>query len=343
MPTSRVSSISALALLASGCLATGEADPPARYEVTLERSPSVLIDPRGPEPTPDVEQLPPAGQAPRVVSSGLPVASLQVSGGMALWTTISVGDKPAEMRALDLQTGTLLTVRALGGEGQPVVAAATEHAVYFTDHGTSEVVAVDRATGELTVIAADQAGPWGLTVSDDWVYWTNLDDGSIARARHDGAAASLIARDAGVPGIVGLVDDTLFWVDPAAGTVQSMPADGGRARTVATGQAVTSPLLAADRHLFWTDANGHAVMSARADGKRSEVLTRGQLDPVGLAVHDGWVYFATQADGALLRARFPGGAVDQILAGVRPATHVAFTGAEVLWSDDNGTIFAYAP
>src|SRR5688572_30563493 len=122
MPTRLASSLSGIALLTSGCLAVGEPEPPVGYQVTLEQSPSVLVVDPDPEPEPGVEQLPPWVQVPRVIASGLPVASLQVSGGMALWTTISIGSKPAEMRALDLESGMLLTVRAVGGGGQPVSA-----------------------------------------------------------------------------------------------------------------------------------------------------------------------------------------------------------------------------
>ena len=106
---------------------------------------------------------------------------------------------------------------------------------------------------------------------------------------------------------------------------------------------MTSPLLAGAGHIYWTDANGRAVMSTAADGKRSQTLAAGQYNPTGGAVHAGWVYFATRADGELKRARVPGGAVNRVLTDLQPPTHVAFTGVEVTWADETGTIFAHAP
>ena len=69
--------------------------------------------------------------------------------GALLWTTIAVGHEPAAVRALDLTTGGLLTVHELSGVGQPVAVAADDQGIYFTDHGTGQVLAVNRGSGEL--------------------------------------------------------------------------------------------------------------------------------------------------------------------------------------------------
>ncbi|HTM23377.1 MAG TPA: hypothetical protein VL172_22800, partial [Kofleriaceae bacterium] len=186
-------------------------------------------------------------------------------------------------------------------------------------------------------------GPWGIALGGSFVYWSNLDDGTIARTHVDGGAVEIVGVDLGAPAGLSLIGGSLYWADPIADTVNALPLGGGRARVLATGQEVTSPLLADERQLYWTDANRQAVMSVGLQRGKPQRLAAGQIDPVGLAVQGGWVWFATRGDGDLKRARVPGGAVDTVLADRPPAMHVAVAGGEMVWADDTGTLYAYAP
>jgi len=356
-----------LSLLFAGCLAAEDPLDAPRYQVSFDQlpapgdtpaadraDPAFEVDPSLPAVPPGDRSggldapaqagavAPPTQLAPRVVASGDLVAALAGDDRSVMWVTENEGHLPPAVRVLDLIGGNVMTVVETGGIGSPVAVAGNASSIFFTDYGTGRVMGIDRFSGDQTVIATEQAGPYGIAVAGDRVYWTNLDEGTISRTSIKGGPIEVLASGLGAPGGLGVVGNTIYWAGYGSGTIEAMLIDGSRRRVIATGQGVSSPFAADDSHVYWTDALGRALMSARLSDDKVEQVAGGQYAPVGLGSADGSIYFATRGDGLVKRATPASGAVDALVtAPVMPA-HVAIAGGEVIFTGEaDGVLYGF--
>ncbi|MBX3189392.1 MAG: hypothetical protein KF819_20380 [Labilithrix sp.] len=69
----------------------------------------------------------------------------------------------------------------------------------------------DDAAPASTILASDQAKPWGIAVDGPYVYWTNEGDGTVLRIDHRGGAATFVAKNQPEPHQILVDGEQVVW------------------------------------------------------------------------------------------------------------------------------------
>jgi sugar lactone lactonase YvrE len=77
--------------------------------------------------------------------------------------------------------------------------------------------------GDVTDLAADQAGPQGVAVDGDHVYWANNEAGTICRVPKAGGEIVVIATGQSRPVKVAVDDEGVYWTNSTDDTVMKLP------------------------------------------------------------------------------------------------------------------------
>jgi hypothetical protein len=196
--------------------------------------------------------------------------------------------------------------------------------------------------------------------ADAFVYWANMNEGTIGRANLDGNPQSVdqsFITGASAP--YGVADDGahLYWTNTTAGTI-------GRANIAATGVvgtpnnsfiggAIVPGGVAADAaHVYWTNIGGNSIGRANLDSSGA-VLNVNQplgslsniIAPLGMAVDSNFLYWTflgvigrSDHDGQNVQRPFIQPPASDDVEGVA-VSDVAGGGATVYWTNrDAGTI-----
>lgn len=144
-----------------------------------------------------------------------------------------------------------------------------------------------------------------------YVYWGDLEEGTVGRAANDGtavdpdfvAAGDSIAAVAVDPGHV-------YWADSSRQTIGRAKLDGtGVDRNFVTGVGSVNALAVNDKYVFWSNFSPGVVGRANLDGTSpSYELIKEIPLPCGVALDAGHVYWLSQDDPNSLigRAEFGG-------------------------------------
>jgi hypothetical protein len=191
---------------------------------------------------------------------------------------------------------------------------------------------------------------WGITVSDQDVFWISVSFG-IQKAPLAGGAITTLA-----PGFVnsdGLaVDDRgVYWyvLASADSVVMQVPRDGGDTAVLVSGLAFPSGIgtdgafvYVADTAGRDTDAPVGRILRVSRDGGEPTVLATEPVEFKRLALDDAFVYWtsgntAQPGSGSVSRIALDGTGTRTVLAdGLTRAFHLAIGDRYVYWADRDG-------
>ena len=174
----------------------------------------------------------------------------------------------------------------------------------------------------LAVVALLPAGP-AATLPEapatvTYVYWTEVNGGTIRRGNADGSgsAQTCVSNQQDPRGLVIVQSlGKMYWIEREAGRLRRANLD-----CPATGIETIGPtLISGDRvamdvdggHIYWTEnqnANGTAnrIRRANLDGSGAETILSGRNQPLGIAVAGGHIYWTEFGDDSIWRASLTG-------------------------------------
>lgn len=193
------------------------------------------------------------------------------------------------------------SVQVVSGQSGTPFGVVSKAGVFFTNRASNEIGTCTNApcNGSPTVLAAMQNDPWGITVDNVNVYWTNRGDGSVRSvARSPGGQVSTLATQQSGPSGIAVDATDLYWANQS-GTIMklSLTTAGAAPQPIATGQSIPESLVIDDANVYWVNGGaGEVVKLAKAGGKPL-VLATAQNAPSDLAVDATHVYWATRGGG----------------------------------------------
>jgi hypothetical protein len=190
-------------------------------------------------------------------------AGLSVAGGSVYWARGTVFRAPpgsmdagAVVALPPADAGTASTVFS-------VLADATH--VYFTTYEDGFLYGVplgsscsEGASCAVLVTGDTPSGPVGLTMAGDYLYWTNVADGTIKRVPKAGGTRTVIATGQGYAQAITNDGVNLYWANFVDSTVRTAPlsaekaCDASTCTILASGQQLPSGIAVDDKAIYWT-------------------------------------------------------------------------------------------
>jgi hypothetical protein len=280
----------------------------------------------------------PAGpQRPELVASsnGTPFG-VAADGDLVYWTSSNAGadgkvlkiarggEEPIEL------AGALVNPFGIAVAGATVVwtelgAAADDGAVW----------AIPAAGGAPSAVAAAQAAPRTILSDGDTVVWMDAEKRVLRSALLEGEPEVLEGARAAA---IALSDEHIYWTDPDAGTIMRAPKLLGEPEEVASGQPRPRGVAVSAGHIWWTVLGAEPTSGDEGDEEEDEGGAIGELRRVSrdggdvqtiaraqtfaglnaLVADDRGVYWLTLDESgasAVARALLPDGAPELIAAG----------------------------
>jgi len=190
----------------------------------------------------------------------------------AIW--INAGAAPGEglirRRAFESVSDGGVTIGS--GLDYPNAVAVRGSTVFVTASGQLDFdgyIAKTDLTGESAdLVATDQAQPQGIAVDSTWVYWANRGDGTLHRARWDGAQEAEIVTSAVAANAIAVDTDGVYWTEAGSdpdhldGRLRRASLDGTGAVTLADGLAYPSAVTT-DTKSVYVSVRGTAAAGFR--------------------------------------------------------------------------------
>jgi len=259
-----------------------------------------------------------------------------------------------------------LAVAACGGEAAPSEnaplassssgesgSAGSSSGAPTVDGGSSggPVVPTECAPGT-EVLAADLAGVSGLAADLSFVYWTNVESGTVAKVPRCGGTPVPLVTGVRGPTRLALDDTHVFWTNPEAGTVSSVPKAGGAGITLATGQGMATAIAVDATSVYWvrwvSRTLGVALLQVPKAGGAPQVLTQVTFvtpDWRDLVIDATNAYFADRGvpadrdEGGVNFIPLAGGTRGRLAARVGSATALALDGENLFVASQGGMAY----
>jgi hypothetical protein len=169
------------------------------------------------------------------------------------------------------------------------------------------ISAIDRAGGTATPIATALAGSATLSVTGNYLYWSDpgsyakmWTDGAIRRVPLGGGPIETVAANLQSVGFVVTDSVDAFWETKTASSVASVtiwsaPIAGGTPKVVLTGQAATY-LTGDDAKLYWTtvlpdSVNGGSIVEMSKSSATTRTLATIEKFATAIAIDSRYVYW----------------------------------------------------
>ncbi len=207
---------------------------------------------------------------------------------------------------------TLSTIQFVTGLTKPYSIAVDGTNLYVTDYGTNDIWQVSKASGAKTLLASGQAGPTGLAVDAQYVYWGSNLGGAILRATIGVPQSFSVLYSSSHPSQLSVDDTQIYWVDDG-GLHSSAKGGGGTPATLSDPSypGFIPTLGASDATHFYGPLSHpvgmgmHTAFFAsfeKATGAVGSIFATGSSNPgdilYGAAANDAYVYFAEAAPGS---------------------------------------------
>jgi hypothetical protein len=221
---------------------------------------------------------------------GSPVTGLAVAGGSA-WVAAGHGVRriPLAGGPPSVLTDALDGPLALVADGRTVVVVDVDARTPGLLRA-SRVVAIDAATGALTVLGRTQGEAAGLALDAGVVYWADRLEGTVLSAPASGGPARVLAQDRGLPELPTIAGGTLAWVERRSSTLVAIPKAGGAPRPLAQDFAGFAHLTADGAAFAWVNEAAvegrFRVLEVPAEGGETESLTDA-VDAIDAIASDG--------------------------------------------------------
>jgi hypothetical protein len=195
-----------------------------------------------------------ASTSPVTLASGSFMTGLATDGTMVYWA-----DQTGAVHAVPVAGGTAKLLGTEDGYNDFPQVGVDDTYVYVA--GGPDVDRIDKATGELVVLASqEQIG--GLAIFGGSVFWTSsfepgarsASTGSLQSVDATGTVKTL-ASDLGFPGELAVDESNAYWVD-SLGSVSMVPLEGGKVKTPVSNQAGINGIAAAGGYVYWTNYSG---------------------------------------------------------------------------------------
>ena len=228
-----------------------------------------------------------------VGTSGYTGIALDLAAGKMYWGDVVAG----AIRRADLD-GSDAEVFRSGVPGPTDLALdATNGRVCWTHNNATadsethsiQCAALDGSGGVEDVVAG-LSSPFGLAVTSDAFYWTDMLDGAIRRADLNGSNVSDVLTDLDDPGALAVdpVNDQMFWSGFSTITINRANLDGSAVVTLLPGSPASD--LAVDPaagNVYWTGWIAGDVRRAGVNGGNFATLDRGEIIDGAMAVDPG--------------------------------------------------------
>jgi sugar lactone lactonase YvrE len=214
-------------------------------------------------------------------------------------STCMTGSIACSSRGL-VETGDQPAVAAANA-GSIAAIVADEAGVYWTD-AEGRIVSLEGA------VAHDAAGPQGIALDHDWVYWANAQTGTIQRVSRRGGAPSVLARDVGAPSAIAIDAVRVYFTDPVGERIAAVPLGGGAVTVLATHQQRPQGITVAGACVCWTTFGEDDGAVACFEPRNAVVRTLAHIPEAPALVYaSGSLYVASIKLGQILRVPLAGG------------------------------------
>lgn len=285
-----------------------------------------------------------------VGTSGFTGVALDLAAGKIYWGDVAAG----AIRRADLDGSDLEVFRSgVPGPTDLALDAANGRVCWTHNNATADsethgiqCAALDASSGVEEVISG-LSSPFGLAITADAFYWTDMLDGAIRRADLDGSNVSDVLTDLDDPGALAVdpVNERIFWSGFSTITINRANLDGSGVVTLLPGSPAAD--LAVDPaagNVYWTGWIAGDVRRAGVNGGNFATLDRGEIidgamavDPVGEKM-----YWTLAFRGAVQRANLDGSDVEDVATGQFGLGDVAVdtVGQRVYWTSDGAIVGA---
>jgi hypothetical protein len=200
------------------------------------------------------------------------------------------------------------------------------------------------------VLATNQDHPWGLTVDETHVYFTNKGAkgtrGSLARVSKSGGEVETLVNDLEVPWGVAVANGRVYWSGskPGYGGLGSISlvdkTSIDKPRPVTGALEEPWAIVVRGNRLFLTDLHTRRVSSvalnASVDLNKIATIATTDSQPTALAVDDTNVYWVDSLPGVISRASLDGGPITMLVARGEKTTGLAIDDTSLYWCEWGG-------
>jgi hypothetical protein len=161
--------------------------------------------------------------------------------------------------------------------------------VYWTDTNDQKVRSVPRHGGSITVLAQNQAKPYGVATDGTYVYWANNLGGAVMRTLANGLGTPSVVASAVSPLDVAVDGTNVYWLQ--LWEVDAAPKGGGTAHRLANTPtaAATAMVFDGNNELCWVSASSLSCIDTNGNLKWSLVGEEGPSLAVDSARVSSWV------------------------------------------------------
>ncbi|MFO0565436.1 MAG: DUF5050 domain-containing protein [Polyangiaceae bacterium] len=235
---------------------------------------------------------------------------IPVNGGtkQSLVACTGCGKLALDSSYVYFNTGAALFRIAKGGGSKTKLAASAvdgfaDMAVsgsYLYFAGPDGVKRVPKAGGSVKVLSTKAKSVRGLALDSSYVYWVNIDGGTIRRVPKAGGTTTTLLT-ATEPFDIVVDASRIYWTN-LQGLIWRANKDGSNPWYVAAGQATPTDLASNGTHLFWTTDNS----VKRLDKERLGITTlaSGQNGPEAITVYGSAAYWSNYTGDQVMKATF---------------------------------------
>ncbi|XP_019618780.1 PREDICTED: low-density lipoprotein receptor-related protein 6-like, partial [Branchiostoma belcheri] len=188
--------------------------------------------------------------------------------------------------------------------GDPGSSNISEPFLLVADFRGEIILQVNITSGSTTTLPLGNVGqPWALDYDPltDYVYWSDLRNDKIHRARRDGIGRETILDINSVRGLaLDHARGDIYWTDFSENTISVAKMDGSSTRTLLTSPAVNSPtdLVLDPRNglMYWVDDGNDRIDRAAMDGINQTTIITGVSNPKAVTIdyREDRLYYSDQ-------------------------------------------------